>query len=384
MRPFQYIFTFFLMSLCYMSLLLGGIWSWAPVIFVFGFVPFLEIIPALAQDKVNPHKAREQDLLRKTIFDDMLVLAVVLHLGLIAMLMIKVSRASHLSDLYGSIAAVGLACGVYGINVGHELGHRVDGFSRFWARLTLYTSLYAHFNIEHNLGHHRNVATPDDPATARLGETVYAFWIRSTSKGYLSAWQINNRRLADRGISFWSLKNTMLIDQVGQLMVLLLIWFFLGGLVLSAFLLSALLGILLLETVNYIEHYGLLRQKTNGRYESVKHVHSWNSNHIIGRLLLFNLPRHSDHHARASRKYQILRHFDESPQLPAGYAAMVLLALLPPALVSYNGLALPAFRTWANRGWADRGLLAARLAGVINWQFLCSGSCRETPSCNLK
>ncbi|MBE7439403.1 MAG: alkane 1-monooxygenase [Spirochaetales bacterium] len=330
MNPIAYSFTFILMALCYLSLLLGGVWSWIPPLFIFGVVPLLETMPRLARAQRNLEAAEEARQARRVIYDDLLVLAIVLHVALVVMLLLKARQAGSIAELSSAIIATGLACGIYGINVAHELGHRPDKLSRFWARLGLYSSLYSHFMIEHNLGHHRNVATPEDPASARQGEGLYAFWVRSISMSYVSAWRIMLRRLRERGHGFWSLQNTLLLDHLAQASLLAAIWLFLGNTALLAFALAALLGILLLETVNYIEHYGLVRQRQGQRYESVKPAHSWNSNHLIGRLVLFNLPRHSDHHARASRKYQVLRHFEESPQLPAGYPAMLILALAPP------------------------------------------------------
>jgi alkane 1-monooxygenase len=164
-----------------------------------------------------------------------------------------------------------------------------------------------------------------------MGEILYVFWFRSIIGSYASAWKIQLDGLKRKGISFWSLKNEMLIFQAIQLAVLVIIGFTLGPVVLLHFLLAALVGILLLETVNYIEHYGLVRQKTDKhRYEVVQPHHSWNSDHILGRVLLFELSRHSDHHYKANRKYQVLRHMENSPQMPTGYPGMILLSLVPP------------------------------------------------------
>lgn len=328
MGAIWYLATFVLMGTCYGAFFLQGPWVWAPVVLVFGIVPILETLPFLSRDVNNP--TDERTLGQSTIFSDLLNAAVIFQCGLIGMLLIEASRSQNLLQLSGLIISTGLACGVYGINVGHELGHRADSFSQRMARLSLATSLYAHFFVEHNLGHHRNVATELDPASSRRGEWLYTFWIRSIVMGYISAWKISAKRTRDRGHAFISIHNTMLVDQTLQAVFLVGIALFLGTLPLLAFLLSALIGILLLETVNYIEHYGLSRQRTGDRYERVRPQHSWNSNHIIGRLFLFNLPRHSDHHAWASRNNQILRHFDDSPQLPAGYPAMLMLAVLPP------------------------------------------------------
>jgi alkane 1-monooxygenase len=195
----------------------------------------------------------------------------------------------------------------------------------------LLTSLYMHFFIEHNRGHHKNVSTDEDPASSRRGETVYAFWFRSVSTSWVDAWKLENDRLAKLSLPWYSLRNEMLIYQFIQIGMLAVIAVFFGWQTMLAFIAAATFGFLLLETVNYIEHYGLRRKKIDGEYyEKVMPIHSWNSDHPIGRLMLFELTRHSDHHYMASRKYQVLRHFDQSPQMPTGYPGMMVLSLFPP------------------------------------------------------
>lgn len=235
-------------------------------------------------------------------------------------------------ELMGKISGMGICCGVVGINLGHELGHRQTDFERFLAKCLLLTSMYMHFFIEHNRGHHNRVATDEDPATARRGEILYLFWLRSITFGFLSAWQLEKERLQKMGRSVFSIRNEMIQYIIIQIAFVGLIYFIFGFKGMVAFLLAALIGALLLETVNYIEHYGLQRSKNSetGEYEKVFPTHSWNSDHMLGRLLLFELTRHSDHHYLANRKYQVLRHFDESPQMPFGYPSMIILATMPP------------------------------------------------------
>jgi alkane 1-monooxygenase len=188
-----------------------------------------------------------------------------------------------------------------------------------------------HFIIEHNRGHHVNIATKEDPASARYNEMLYSFWIRSVTMTYVSAWRLEAKRLRNEGKRFLSIQNEMIIFQIVQLAYLFLVWYFGGFVLLLSAILIAVVGFLLLETVNYIEHYGLSRKKMeNGRYERVQPWHSWNSDHVLGRLILFELSRHSDHHFKANRKYQVLRHFDESPQLPYGYPMSMLMSFVPP------------------------------------------------------
>ena len=238
-------------------------------------------------------------------------------------------------EVVGAVFTVGICCGAFGINVGHELGHRSNIFEQTLAKGLLLSSLYMHFFIEHNRGHHLRVATPDDPATSQFGSVVYSFWCKSVGHGYLSAWELESQRLKRKRLPVLHWRNEMIWYHLIQGGLLLTIGLLFGSLALIAFIGAASIGILLLETINYVEHYGLERSlKTNGRYERVQPHHSWNSNHPIGRMLLFELTRHSDHHAYASRRYPVLRHFEASPQLPYGYPAMIVLALFPPVWFS--------------------------------------------------
>jgi alkane 1-monooxygenase len=234
-------------------------------------------------------------------------------------------------DLAGKVATMGLMCGIYGINVAHELGHRATKWERDLACTLLLSSLYMHFIIEHNRGHHKRVGTPDDPASARFGESLYAFWPRTILFSFLSAWNIEADRLRKEGHSPFGVHNEMIRFLLIEAALLIAIQGLFGAKVLFAFALAALIGVLLLETVNYIEHYGLGRPlNERGNFGRVQHVHSWNSDHIVGRVMLFELTRHSDHHYQASRKYQVLRSLPEGPQLPTGYPGMMLLSLVPP------------------------------------------------------
>jgi alkane 1-monooxygenase len=226
---------------------------------------------------------------------------------------------------------MGMICGVLGINVAHELGHRPKPIERFMAKLLLATSLYMHFYIEHNKGHHRNVGTSADGATARRNESLYAFWFRTIIRSFRSAWQITEKELRRKKQNVWSLKNEILVMLIVQALLCAIIVVVFSLFTLLCFLAAAFMGILLLETVNYIEHYGLYRNKVNEfRYEDVEPEHSWNSDHVLGRLVLFELTRHSDHHYEPAKHYQLLNSMKGASQLPAGYPAMMLLSLFPP------------------------------------------------------
>lgn len=303
---------------------------WMVPLFAFGLIPLLDLI--LRGRHTNLSEAEERVVLEDPTFDVLLYLFVPIQYVLLFLFLHRMQEGGLQSwDLAGHIATMGILCGVYGINVAHELGHRSKRWERDLARALLLSSLYMHFIIEHNRGHHRRVATPEDPASARYGETVYGFWFRSILYSWLSAWNIEAERLRKIGDRPFGMKNEMLHALAWQIGFLVLIGTVFGTPALLAFLAAALLGILLLETVNYIEHYGLRRVRNNeGTYGRVQHVHSWNSDHLLGRMLLFELTRHSDHHWKASKKYQVLRSQEEGPQLPTGYPGMMLLSLAPP------------------------------------------------------
>ncbi len=232
--------------------------------------------------------------------------------------------------LLGLIFTVGIVNGI-AINTAHELGHKKDGLERWLAKLTLAPVAYGHFFVEHNKGHHKNVATPLDPASSRMGETFWAFLPRTVLGSLRSAWRIEKERLARRGQGPWTLANENIQAWLMTLALFGLITAWLGWMVLPFLILQAAFGASMLEVINYIEHYGLLRQQdASGRYERCSPAHSWNSNHVVTNLFLYQLQRHSDHHANPTRRFQALRHFDDSPQLPSGYASMLLLAYLPP------------------------------------------------------
>ncbi|MBK8948674.1 MAG: alkane 1-monooxygenase [Flavobacteriales bacterium] len=310
------------------SLAVRNEWSFAAVAFIFGFLPVLELI--LKPDPRNLDAAHEALAKEDRLYDLILFSLVPIQWGLLLFFLVQVS-AAELSWMLklGLTSAFGMACGVLGINAAHELGHRATKHERFMAKALLLTSLYMHFFIEHNRGHHKHVSTDEDPASSR-GEWLYAFFLRTIAGSWLSAWKLEAARLQKKGLPVFSLHNEMLRFQMIQLALVAAIAGVFGPEAMGWFLGAALIGILLLETVNYIEHYGLRRRKVGDSYERPLPIHSWNSDHPLGRLILLELTRHSDHHYLASRKYQVLRHFDESPQLPAGYPAMMVLAFLPP------------------------------------------------------
>jgi alkane 1-monooxygenase len=238
--------------------------------------------------------------------------------------------ASPLAALELGIA-VGIVGGAIGITFAHELIHKSTALERNAGGVLLSLVAYGGFKVEHIYGHHVDVATPRDTSTARLGQSAYAFLLRSFVVNPWRAWQLAGERLHARGLSPWHWRNEMVLWHGLTLAFAASFTVWLGPAGLAYFVLQAFVAIGLLELVNYIEHYGLLRrQLPDGRYERVTPRHSWNDSHRLSNLALLNLQRHSDHHAHAARRYQVLRHHDEAPQLPCGYASLVLLALIPP------------------------------------------------------
>ena len=232
-------------------------------------------------------------------------------------------------DKLGLMLTVGGIAGV-AINAAHEMGHQRAQAERWLSKVALAQTGYGHFFVEHNRGHHARVATPPDPASSRLGENIYCFYYRSILGSLRSAWALERKRLARRRRSPWTPRNDILNAWAMTMALFSILVAAFGIAVLPWLLGQAAVGIFLLETINYLEHYGLRRQRRpNGSYEQVRASHSWNSNSVISNVLLFHLQRHSDHHANPQRRYQALQHADEAPQLPAGYATMMA-ALIPP------------------------------------------------------
>lgn len=330
LRAFKYTSPFLIYFGALIAFFSTGLAVWSPLIYAFVFVPVLELF--LKPDTQNLSAAEEEMVRKDKIYDVLIWLVVPFqYAALVCFLYVVSTHAHETIDLVGKTAVMGLLCGTFGINVGHELGHRTNRFEQRMAQALLLSSLYMHFFIEHNKGHHKHVATPQDPSSARLGEPLYLFWLRTVSGTYKSAWHIANEETRKKGHVAFSLHNEMLQFQLVQVLFVTLIFFFFGALATTLFVAAAVMGFLLLETVNYIEHYGLQRKQiAEGKWERAMPAHSWNSNHVIGRVMLFELSRHSDHHYLASRKYQILRHHDNSPQMPTGYPGMMLLALMPP------------------------------------------------------
>lgn len=329
-KSFKYLTPFVLYVLTLTAFNGNGLMCWLPLLYTFFLIPFAELF--IKADPSNLDEVEEALAKKNKAYDFILYAAVIMQYYSLWVFFNSLKQDGlNTIDIAGRVISMGLLCATFGINVAHELGHRVNKMEQTFAKMLLLTSLYMHFFIEHNKGHHKHVATPHDPSTAKYNQSVYAFWPQTLIGTYLSAWKIANEEVEKKGKYWWSLQNEMLLFQLIQLTFVLIILYFFSVKIAILFIVAALIGGLLLESVNYIEHYGLSRtQASEQQFERVQPHHSWNSNHIIGRLMLFELSRHSDHHYLASRKYQILRSFDNAPQMPTGYPGMILLSLFPP------------------------------------------------------
>lgn len=305
---------------------LGG-WGWYLVpLFVFVLVPLLDAL--LGTWLYNPTAAETEVLLKSLGFRVMTWLYVPVQIVLVIWGAASITSLTP-SEQIGLTLSVGICTGAIGITLAHELMHKTSRFERLLSQILLLMVCYMHFYIEHLRGHHRRVATPDDPASARLGENFYAFYLRTIWGSWRDAWKLEQTRISKKHLPAW--RNQMLWFTLLPILLALSLNALWGTSALVFFIAQSVIAFSLLETVNYVEHYGLSRREIRpGIYEAVNMTHSWNSNHLLTNCFLFMLQRHSDHHAHQSRRYQILRQFDTSPQLPAGYATMILCALIPP------------------------------------------------------
>jgi alkane 1-monooxygenase len=327
-----------------------GVWLWLGPIVILGLVPLIDWTVGRDTSSVPDEaiEALEKDRYYRWLTYLFLPLQ---YAGLVLALWFIATGGLSTFEAIGLSVTVGFIGGL-GINTAHELGHKREEHERWLSKIALAQCAYGHFYIEHNRGHHVRVATPEDPASSRLGESFYRFWPRTVFGSLRSAWTLEKRRYARRNQHPWRPGN----DVLNALAMTLAVWgvlvLWLGWAILPYVLIQAVIGFTLLEAVNYLEHYGLLRQKVKygerTRYERVEPRHSWNSNNVATNVLLYHLQRHSDHHANPTRRYQALQDDAQAPVLPTGYAGMILLALVPPmwrkvmdprVLQHYNGSA---------------------------------------------
>ena len=302
---------------------------WIPVAFFYLVVPLLDWL--MGEDRSNPPEsavpALDADMYYRWItFATLPVLWGAFVFG-------AWFAARHDLPLHGWVAMVFImgSVGGFSINLGHELGHKNTALERWLAKLVLAPTGYGHFTVEHNRGHHRDVATPADPASSRMGESIYRFVLREMPGALVRAWTLESERLRRDGRSVWSWRNEILQPAAITVLLWAALAAWLGAQILPFLVVASLWANFQLTSANYVEHYGLLRAEIRpGKYEACQPHHSWNSNHIFSNWAVFHLQRHSDHHAHPLRRYQSLRHFENLPQLPSGYFGMFLVAYVPP------------------------------------------------------
>lgn len=315
--------------LMYMFVSPNLLWLWLPTVFSYAVIPVLDAI--IGEDRSNPPEeavpALEED--RYYRYVTYALVPILWASFLVSVIFV----GTHELPWHGVLAVVLAAGGTlgYGLNLGHEMGHKKTTLERWLAKLTLALGFYGHFFVEHNRGHHRDVATPIDPASSRMGESIYRFVFREMPGAFFRAWDLESERLERCGKSVWSLENEIIQPALISIVLYGALIAFLGVGIIPVLMLIAFWGAFQLTQANYIEHYGLLRkQQANGRYERCQPYHSWNSNHLFSNWALFHLQRHSDHHAHPTRRYQSLRDFPDLPRLPNGYFGMYLVAYMPP------------------------------------------------------
>ena len=304
------------------------LWLLLPILLNYGIAPLVDMI--FGEDHNNPPEEVVMQLDQDPYYRRLTYIVVPLHfITLIGTAWYAGTQELSLWAVLGLAVVAGMTAGL-AINTGHELGHKNSQFERLLAKLVLAVPAYGHFTIDHNRGHHRDVSTPEDPASARMGESIYKFAVREFPGAFRRAWDIEMDRLIRRGKTAWHPDNQILQSYALTALIWAALVSAFGWIMIPFLLLHTVFAWWQLTSANYVEHYGLLRDKDeSGKYERCEPHHSWNSNHIFSNLVLFHLERHSDHHAHPLRRYQSLRHFENLPQLPNGYFGVYLLAYVP-------------------------------------------------------
>lgn len=304
------------------------LWLLAPLVLMFVAGPLFDGL--FGEDENNPPEVIVSQLEDDRYYRVLTYITVPLHY--LTFLGVAIWVGTQALSWWGFLAltiAAGFADG-FAINTGHELGHKRTRLETWLAKIVLAVPGYGHFWIEHNRGHHRDVATPEDPASARMGESIFKFARREIPGAFHRAWMIEHERLCRKGVPVWSLQNEILQSYLITLTLQIGLIAAFGWIMLPFLLIHNFFSWWVLTSANYIEHYGLLRAtQADGKYERCQPHHSWNANHKYSNLLLFHLQRHSDHHANPTRRYQSLRHFPDLPSLPSGYYGMYLIAYIP-------------------------------------------------------
>ena len=307
---------------------IGGLANWIWLFFM-PIGPYFDYIGG--RDQRNPAASIEATLSNDKFYRYVTYAAVPMQYAFVAWGLWAFTQPTALYEKIGLVLGLGFICGSVGITIAHELVHRKEKLERVLGGLLLASVSYATFKIEHVYGHHVHVSTPEDASTSKLGQSLYAFLPQAIFRNVRNGFRLAAKNMVRKGLSPWSVRNEMIWWTLLSASFYGFAYLYAGTVGLIYFLVCSLMAITALEIVNYIEHYGLVREKLpNGKYERVTHWHSWNASERMSNLMMLNLQRHSDHHAYPNRRYQILRHFDDSPQLPFGYDGMMVLALFPP------------------------------------------------------
>jgi alkane 1-monooxygenase len=335
-RKIGFFTAFIIPALVITGFYAGGYWNFLTIFFSFLLIPVID--QSLGIDTSNVPESEVKAKAEEFYYRFVLYCWTYFQIAFViwGAYAITTGKLATTIDWIGFILSFSLVTGGIGITVAHELGHKKSKLERFCCKILLMTVSYMHFYIEHNRGHHVYVATPEDPATSRKNENFYIFWLRSVFGSYIHAWRLENESMRRNGKSI--LSNEMLWFNLLPIAFCgLLTGIFSFSLqrftweIPVFFFTQSFLAFTLLELINYVEHYGIVRREISaGRYERVNPLHSWNASHLLSNFFLFQLQRHSDHHAYAHKRYQVLNHYDESPQLPFGYPTMIILALIPP------------------------------------------------------
>lgn len=325
----RYGFIFIFTPLPVIGFYLGGIFTLLTPFVGFVLVPLIDLLGW--RDFENVPDSEYARVANQGYYRLLPMLFVPLQLTVLAWALWASSGVVTVWEWCALVLSVGVLTGGVGINISHELMHKRGKLERTLSKILLASVSYGHFYIEHVRGHHLRVATDDDPASARWGESFYRFYPRCVIGSFKSAWHLETKRLQRANLSFWSLRNNFWWILATPVLICAIVSLVLGWTAAAFFIVQGIIAFSLLEVTNYIEHYGLSRKKlANGRYEKVTYIHSWNVNSFMSNAFLFNLQRHSDHHAHPAKPYQVLRHLEVSPQLPVGYPGMIWLALCPP------------------------------------------------------
>lgn len=328
MKKYKYLAASIVPLLALLTFNVTGILSYFGLFVIFGIIPLLELV--FSPDRYNFTEAEKELAKEDPTYDRIMYLMIPLHFFIMYQFLISINEPGLvLSDSIARVLMMGIVLAFSGINLGHDLGHKTnDWVKQVLAQIMLTTAMQNHFVPYHNGGHHRDVATPHDLTSAREGDNYYLFAIKSQIGGYLKTWSLESKRLQALNKSTWL--NPMILFTMLPLIMFAGIYYYFGTYATIGYFIAVVFGISILEAQNYFAHYGLRRKVgPDGRYERVSVRHSWNSDHIIGRVLFFELTRHSDHHHMGAKPFQILDSKEESPMLPYGYPAMLILSYLP-------------------------------------------------------